>query len=107
MNLKKLTVFFLLLLPIIPFCVSCNPKILFSPVPITPTPTPLYLLPTSTPGCYSAGSLPATQYSFPNPLPVMTPFWTPVVPAPVTVTGTTLSYSDDGDYQAYILRSQA
>ena len=37
----------------------------------------------------------------------MTPFWTPVVPAPVTVTGTALSYSDDGDYQAYILRSQA
>ena len=71
----------------------------------TPTPTagfPTYVIPTTTPGCYSAISLPMIRYTVPNPMPTATPFWTPVVTVPMP---TSLGQVDNGSHGPVILRS--
>jgi hypothetical protein len=82
---------------------ACNKPFFAPSLPSLPTPTPTpYIIPTTTPGCYSAASLPITQYAYPNPMPSATPFWTPIVGVP---TMTKSGYADDGSYGTVLLRS--
>ncbi len=83
--------------PIIP-----NAPIIYVPAATPTAGFPTYVIPTTTPGCYSAISLPVTQYTVPNPMPTATPFWTPVVAVPTT---TMVGYVDSGSYGAVILKS--
>lgn len=105
----------LLILFVTSFCLwtfACRRLPIGPSLPATPTPTPTYFVPTTTPGCYSANlatpasSLPTTQYAYPNPAPVATPFWTPVVGVP-TWTAIPPGYVDDGSYGTYLLKSSA
>ena len=87
---------------------ACATHGLLKSVNSIPKPTPASSAPTNTPGCYSANpfssasGLPVTQYSFPNPAPVVTPLWTPVIGTPtMTISG----YVDNGSHGAVILKT--
>ncbi|HUO58778.1 MAG TPA: hypothetical protein VMV05_11440 [bacterium] len=89
------------------FLGACGSPTLFLPAMPTATPTPSpsptpFAVPTTTPGCYSANSLPVTQYTVPNPAPTATPFGTPVV---AVETPTAWGYEDNGSHGTVLLRS--